>query len=357
MDELAKNYQLLGLKVGATPNEVKQAYRDLVRVWHPDRFGHDDRLRLIAQSKLKELNGAYESLKAHAFEAALVPEPAAAPDATPAAPPMARSRTALWIGLGAILIALGVAAAFLISGKGAGPKTSTTTNSPAIVIASGILPASGQGALSFHGRQGHLAIATTGSLTGVFTVECWALNRRPKQGGTIVSSRTPADFGFDIKFRQAKRFHADIGDGTQWLAKMANARFAYVGNTWYHIAYVVQPDHYSIYINGQLQESKAIYPPGNPVLYDATHQILFGMDGRDPDALDGSIAEIRIWRTARASSQIEAGLHERLTGNEPGLQGYWQFNEGSGRAAADDSGHGFTGTLVGDVSWTKKPKP
>ncbi len=358
MDDFARHYQLLGLEAGASPEQVRQAYRDLVKVWHPDRFGHDERLRLIAQNKLKEINGAYESLKAQAFEAALTSEPAAAPEAeTVSAPPMARSRATLWISVGALVVVLGATAAFLMSTKEAGKTPMASTNTTATIITSSPPASSGRGALSFHRNQSHLEIMTTGSLTGVFTVECWVLNHRPKQGGTIVSSRVPDDFGFDIKFRQAKRFHADIGDGSQWLAKMANARFAYQGDTWYHIAYVVKPDHYSIYVNGKLQESGEISPSGNPVLYDATHHLCFGMDGRDPDDLDGSIAEIQIWRTARSQTQIESGMNETLTGDEPGLQGCWRFTEGSGVITADDSGHGFTGKLVGNVSWTKMPHP
>src|SRR5579859_5071668 len=84
MDDVSRYYKALGLEPGATPEEVKQAYRDLVRVWHPDRFSHDERLRQIAQDKLKEINGAYEVLTANAFEASSV-EAAAPPPETEAA--------------------------------------------------------------------------------------------------------------------------------------------------------------------------------------------------------------------------------------------------------------------------------
>jgi curved DNA-binding protein CbpA len=36
MDEIADLLTALGLKPGATPRYVKQAYRDLMMVWHPD---------------------------------------------------------------------------------------------------------------------------------------------------------------------------------------------------------------------------------------------------------------------------------------------------------------------------------
>ena len=47
---------------------LTQAYRDLVKVWHPDRFAHDDRLRLKAQEQLKDINHAYESLRQYRRE-------------------------------------------------------------------------------------------------------------------------------------------------------------------------------------------------------------------------------------------------------------------------------------------------
>ncbi len=43
-------------------DEIRQAYRDLARVWHPDRFIHDTRLCKLAEEKLKEINIAYEVL-------------------------------------------------------------------------------------------------------------------------------------------------------------------------------------------------------------------------------------------------------------------------------------------------------
>jgi hypothetical protein len=71
MDQLSKCYLILGLDAGASQEQVKQAYRDLVNVWHPDRFSHNERLRLVALEKMKEINGAYEFLKASFFEASI----------------------------------------------------------------------------------------------------------------------------------------------------------------------------------------------------------------------------------------------------------------------------------------------
>jgi len=53
----------LGLEHGASRNEIRDAYRDLVKVWHPDRFPNDVKLRKKAEERLKEVNAAFQHLK------------------------------------------------------------------------------------------------------------------------------------------------------------------------------------------------------------------------------------------------------------------------------------------------------
>ena len=62
-------YEVLGIRPGATPVEVRASYLDLVKVWHPDRFGHDPKLRAKAEQRLQVINAAYERLKALGFPA------------------------------------------------------------------------------------------------------------------------------------------------------------------------------------------------------------------------------------------------------------------------------------------------
>ena len=61
-EDLDRYYELLGVAPGTSGRELKEAYRDLAKVWHPDRFSHDPRLQQKAQEKLKEINEAYERL-------------------------------------------------------------------------------------------------------------------------------------------------------------------------------------------------------------------------------------------------------------------------------------------------------
>jgi len=63
--DIERCYRILELESGASLTQVKQAWRDLVKVWHPDRFPNDTRLHLKAQERLKELNQAYETLQTY----------------------------------------------------------------------------------------------------------------------------------------------------------------------------------------------------------------------------------------------------------------------------------------------------
>ncbi len=63
MPALDRYYRVLGLPPGALPADVKRAYRDLAQVWHPDRFGDNERLREKADKNLTRINEAYSKLK------------------------------------------------------------------------------------------------------------------------------------------------------------------------------------------------------------------------------------------------------------------------------------------------------
>jgi curved DNA-binding protein CbpA len=57
-------YSVLGLEPNASQADVKQAYRQLVKIWHPDRFLHSHD-KQEAEKKLKQINEAYNKLKSY----------------------------------------------------------------------------------------------------------------------------------------------------------------------------------------------------------------------------------------------------------------------------------------------------
>ncbi|OOM76532.1 J domain-containing protein [Clostridium sp. BL-8] len=54
-------YEVLGIKPGASQDEIKSAYRKLIKQYHPDQFG-DNPLKNLAEEKMIEINEAYEAL-------------------------------------------------------------------------------------------------------------------------------------------------------------------------------------------------------------------------------------------------------------------------------------------------------
>ena len=60
---IRRDYTILDIDPSASPAEIQQAYRDLVQVWHPDRFGHNPRLQRKAHAQMQALNTAYAHLR------------------------------------------------------------------------------------------------------------------------------------------------------------------------------------------------------------------------------------------------------------------------------------------------------
>ena len=54
-------YEVLGIKEGASQEEIKAAYREQVKKYHPDKH-QDNPLQELAEEKLQEINEAYEYL-------------------------------------------------------------------------------------------------------------------------------------------------------------------------------------------------------------------------------------------------------------------------------------------------------
>ena len=54
-------YNVLGVSQSASDDEVKKAYRELARKYHPDNYQNNP-LADLAEEKMKEINEAYDAI-------------------------------------------------------------------------------------------------------------------------------------------------------------------------------------------------------------------------------------------------------------------------------------------------------
>ena len=88
MNELyLRSYSTLWLKPGSNWQEIRGAYRALIKKWHPDRFQQDSKNRKISEEETMEITRAYKVLADYYREHGSTPtNPATAPTAPARAP-------------------------------------------------------------------------------------------------------------------------------------------------------------------------------------------------------------------------------------------------------------------------------
>ena len=63
--DIKECFEILELKLDATLDQVKKAYKKIMMVCHPDKVQGDPKLKIIAEQRTKEINGAREEVIAY----------------------------------------------------------------------------------------------------------------------------------------------------------------------------------------------------------------------------------------------------------------------------------------------------
>ncbi|MEM7036066.1 MAG: LamG-like jellyroll fold domain-containing protein [Bacteroidota bacterium] len=105
--------------------------------------------------------------------------------------------------------------------------------------------------------------------------------------------------------------------------------------TWHHIVGTFDGANVKVYIDGVEADNEAYAGQidlGTSDIFIGKHTIL------PLRQFDGRIDEVRIWDYALKPWEIQARMNQALGGNEPGLLGYWDMEDGPNMAQATDKG-------------------
>ncbi len=124
---------------------------------------------------------------------------------------------------------------------------------------------------------------------------------------------------------------------------------AAVLNQWNHIACVLNGTSVTLYMNGvPVSGTLGITPTV------VSQNLAIGATDYPGRFFNGRIDEVKVYNYALTQSQIINSMHNQAVGNEAGLKGYWNFNNGT---AQDLTSFGNNGTLNGNTVITPPNAP
>jgi hypothetical protein len=190
------------------------------------------------------------------------------------------------------------------------------------------------------------------------TVELWAYM---KSSDWTANQNTLFFYGPYPSARNADGFGLDFGSTSNSIGSIDPFTNAYFDNDnqasgvntttaqWVHFAMTWNGTQVQAYVNGVLKSTKTSDNATQKVLKTGTSILTIGGYPGENAYFADYIDEFRVWSVARSAAELLAAKDKALVGNEPGLVGYWQFNEDTGITTADkvtSSGHtAHAGTL------------
>jgi hypothetical protein len=133
-------------------------------------------------------------------------------------------------------------------------------------------------------------------------------------------------------------------------------------NQWYHVAAVINREKASFQVELMVHDATGVLRTDSSATLgnaeDAgtnTNNLFIGWTNEVASVyakFRGVIDEVRVWGRARTELDIRHDLTTRLAGDEPGLAGYWRFDELSANAILDQGRFANHGTVQGTVPAT-----
>jgi hypothetical protein len=124
-------------------------------------------------------------------------------------------------------------------------------------------------------------------------------------------------------------------------------------DVWSHITVTYDGNAIRFYLNGQLDFENYVSDEFEDTQSGGFH---IGQRGDGQHKFNGNIDEINLWNQSLTQNEIQQYMNCPPTGTEEGLVGYWNFDEGSGTTAYDQSENGNVGVINGATFSTDTPE-
>jgi len=121
----------------------------------------------------------------------------------------------------------------------------------------------------------------------------------------------------------------------------------YSDNNWHNLACTWDGSHMNMFIDGNQIPSNPIPTSFSTVGFTNDNATIGAYPTTNEEFFHGQLDEFQIWNTALTESQIQHYMSCAPLGNEPDLVGYWNFDEGNGIYAQDQTSNGNDGNITG----------
>jgi hypothetical protein len=182
------------------------------------------------------------------------------------------------------------------------------------VLSTSVAKAQAGEALDFDGANDRVNLPFV--ISGSYTKEAWININSLAANNNIISGTATA---FWAPASAGSRLMAGHGGGFNQVQDPTPL----VAATWYHVAvtYNATTQEMRLYKNGVLVNSAS-----GVAAYTETAQFIGAFNAGF--VFSGRIDEVRIWNVERSATDIAASMSCTLTGDEPGLLAYYDFNQG-----------------------------
>jgi hypothetical protein len=225
-----------------------------------------------------------------------------------------------------------------------------------------ILPICSSGnALDFDGVNDYVDLGSDGLLSGYdsFTISAWINANDSAKRREIYSEGNSYNIYPQITFRILKPGDTASNE-LQLIVRDNNADSSSIAwgmpfpSGWHHVVGIRNGSDVKLYIDGVGKTAT-----GNVAGPLSVNGVAIGRSKvltSYTEFFDGIIDEVAIYNRALSAEDVQKIMYRKLTGDEPGLVGYWDFDEGEGTDVYDLSGNENNGTVLG-AAWTDSIAP